>query len=320
MRSIQLESTDFEAIRSQLPQLAYHLTTDSAPTQPLLQQFLCQYNFPALNDPQTALRVGQFEVDNRVICSYYWVPDRCRGTTFLVHGYFDHVGLYGHLIEHLLSCGQAVVAFDLPGHGLSDGEPLAIDHFRSYQQVLECLLDKCQHFPKPFHGVGQSTGGAVLLGLLQQLHSEGRSTPAFERTYLLAPLVRPWQWRRKLLKFWLLRWLVSSAPREFAVNSHDRDFLRFLEKGEPLQQRHIPLSWVRAMVRWGRDFAGPAPCRWPITVVQGDCDTTVDGPYNIKRIQQQFPQAGVHIVEGAMHHMVNEREDIRARILKLIDL
>ncbi|MGS2723434.1 alpha/beta hydrolase [Porticoccus sp. GXU_MW_L64] len=316
MRKIHLTGADFDLIRSQLPPLTFRLSSDSAPVRPLLQEFLRQYTFPA----QEALRVGRVDVDGRAICVYYWLPEHCRGTTFLVHGYFDHVGLYGHLVEHLLSRGQAVVAFDLPGHGLSDGEPLAIDSFGSYQRVLQQLLNACQHFPKPFHAVGQSTGGAVLLGLLQQLHSEGVSTAPFERTYLLAPLVRPWQWRRKLLKFWLLRWLVSRAPREFAVNSHDRGFVAFLERGEPLQQRHIPLSWVRAMVQWGADFTNAAPCPWALTVIQGDCDTTVDGPYNTRQIQQQFPQADIQAVEGAMHHMVNEREDIRARILQRIDL
>ncbi|MCV6604727.1 MAG: alpha/beta hydrolase [Porticoccaceae bacterium] len=315
MRSIHLESVDFEAIRNQLPTLDLHLSAYLPPIQPLLRQFLCQYNFPAQNN----LRVGRVNVDGRAICVYCWLPADCRGTTFLVHGYFDHVGLYGHLLEHLLARGQAVVAFDLPGHGLSGGEPLAIDHFHSYQRVLQFLLDKCQHFAKPFHAVGQSTGGAVLLGLLQSL-SQHREQSPFASTYLLAPLVRPWQWRRKLLKFWLLRSFVDRAPREFAVNSHDEDFLRFLEQGEPLQQRHIPLSWVRAMVRWGGDFSSAAQCPWPIIVIQGGRDTTVDGPYNIRQIQHQFPNARVQLVEGAMHHMVNERADIRARILELVDI
>ena len=315
MRSIDLQEADFEAVHSQLPLLAFNFATDPVPSQPLLLKFLRQYNFPA----QDYLRVGRADVDGRAICVYYWLPPEPRGTTFLVHGYFDHVGLYDHLVEYLLSRGQAVVAFDLPGHGLSAGEPLAIDSFHAYQNVLQHLLAECQHFPAPFNAVGQSTGGAVLLGLLQRFSGNQQQQP-FASTYLLAPLLRPWQWRRKLLKFWLLRWFVSSAPREFAMNSHDREFLRFLEQGEPLQRRSIPLSWVRAMVQWADDFSASPPCPWPITVIQGGRDTTVDGPYNISKIKQQFANTKVRFIEDAMHHMVNEREDIRRRILECIDL
>ena len=92
--------------------------------------------------------------------------------------------------------------------------------------------------------------------------------------------------------------------------------MAFLKNGEPLQQRRIPLCWVRAMVQWASDFMAANTCPWPVSVIQGGQDTTVDGRYNLVKIKQQFPAASVHIVDSAMHHMVNEREDIREQIFQ----
>ena len=313
MRNITLQSDDFVALRQTLPPLHFQPRDDAPPCDPLLLKHLHDYQFPRLDNPQVTFRIGAFNSGDTKICGCYWLPADPQGTTFLVHGYFDHTGLYGHLIEYLLAQGQAVVAFDLPGHGLSGGEPLAIDSFSSYQQVLGELLHRCRHFPTSFNAVGQSTGGAVLLGLLQNRMREQGENP-FQQNFLLAPLIRPFHWRRKLLQFWLLRPFVHSAKREFARNSHDRDFLAFLEQGEPLQQRRIPLSWVHAMVQWATDFCAAPTCPWPITVIQGGRDTTVAGPHNLQLIEQQFPTAKVCKLPEAMHHLVNERTDIRAEV------
>ena len=42
-----------------------------------------------------------------------------KGLVLLVHGYFDHMGTWRWIIPELTKAGYRVVAFDLPGHGLS---------------------------------------------------------------------------------------------------------------------------------------------------------------------------------------------------------
>ena len=68
------------------------------------------------------------------------------------------------------------------------------------------------------------------------------------------------------------------------------------------------------MMQWAEDFAAAPVCQWPITVVQGGRDTTVDGPYNLEQIARQFPTARLHCIPEAMHHLVNERADIREKV------
>ena len=62
---------------------------------------------------------GYFEAAGHTISVHGWRPAVARGTVLICHGYFDHVGLYRHLIAHVLELGYAVLAYDLPGHGLS---------------------------------------------------------------------------------------------------------------------------------------------------------------------------------------------------------
>ncbi len=313
MKQITLTSDDFDALKRALPDLKFQLAQDPAAPSPLLQRYLDDYGLSALDTSCVDHRAGTFDGNGYRICAHYWLPANPVGTTFLVHGYFDHTGLYGHVISHLLSQGQAVVAFDLPGHGLSSGERLATDSFATYQQVLCDLVSRCEHFPKPFNALGQSTGAAILLRLLVSQARKQTESP-FAKIVLLAPLVRPWRWNWSIWLYRLLHRFVYGTPRRFRRNSHDQEFVDFLAKGEPLQETTIPMSWVGAMKQWIEDFALAPVSDQVLTVIQGDCDTTVDSHYNLEQIRQKFPNAVIHIVAGAMHHLVNERADIRQRI------
>ena len=107
------------------------------------------------------------------------------------HGYYDHAGLYGHLIQQLLRRGVGVLIFDHLGHGLSTGQPATIDRFQSYVDVLACIHTLADDIIgcEPSHWIGQSMGGALLMEYEQQQ----QLCPSGE-FILLAPLVRPYGW------------------------------------------------------------------------------------------------------------------------------
>src|SRR5690606_16869711 len=63
--------------------------------------------------------LGRISVDGFDVAVQVWRPSPPRGTLVLLHGYYDHMGLYRHLIRWALGQRLAVLAFDLPGHGLS---------------------------------------------------------------------------------------------------------------------------------------------------------------------------------------------------------
>ena len=56
---------------------------------------------------------GHFEADGHQI-SVIRGDHRTRGTVLVCHGYFDHVGLYRHVIGHVPELGYAVPGMTCP--------------------------------------------------------------------------------------------------------------------------------------------------------------------------------------------------------------
>jgi len=261
---------------------------------------------------------GAVNAEPHRIAAHLWVPEHARGTAVVIHGYYDHSGLYGNLLRHLLDRGLAVLAFDLPGHGLSTGPAATIETFDHYVAAFDaCIAAVGAHLPKPWVLLGQSTGGAVAMEwLLARGHT--RQTSPFTRVVLLAPLVRPFQWGRNNLKYQIARWFVTERPRVFMDNAENPEFLQFLRERDPLQARILPVQWVTAMVRWRRRFERYRPSGIRVLVIQGHADETVDWRYNMKVVSRLF-DARIFYIPEARHHLVNESAAIRARIFQAID-
>ena len=259
---------------------------------------------------------GYFEAAGHTLATHTWRPPRPRGTVLVCHGYFDHVGLYRHVIGRALELDYAVVAYDLPGHGLSSGPRAEIDDFGVYQTVLEqCLSEARPHFPGPWHAIAQSTGGAIVMEYLLRHGDQS----VFRKSILLAPLVRPHQWHTARWLHTLISPFTSSIKRVFTINSGDPDFLDFLENADPLQSRRLSARWVSALKKWLPAFKALPPRDISPVVIQGDKDETVDWRHNLSVIGEKFGKPEVHLLEGARHQLANEQADLRERMLRIID-
>lgn len=231
----------------------------------------------------------------------------------LVHGYLDHVGLFGHLIRFGLERGYTVVAFDLPGHGLSTGERASIEDFGDYRRALEDVLAACRALPRSWRVIAQSTGGAAVLDYLLQRGS------GLEKVVMLAPLVRPRGWFWVLPVHEVLHRFRDSVRRKYADNSNDPEFLEWI-RTDPLQSDILSTHWIGALRRWIKALPRkPVACDVPVLLIQGDADATVDWRYNVKRIQQLISTSRVEYLAGGRHHLANESLDLRQRMYALID-
>ncbi|UVE18033.1 alpha/beta hydrolase [Pseudomonas sp. LS44] len=257
-------------------------------------------------------RMGVFPAAGYQIVAQAWWPAQPRGTLLLQHGYYDHVGLYRHLIAWALEQGFAVLACDLPGHGLSSGERASIQDFAEYQAVLHGLLGEAAALglPTPWHLCGQSTGGAILIDYLLR----GAVRDEIGEIVLLAPLVRPRAWAWSQLSYRLLKPFVSSIERRFSANSNDPEFLAFLQR-DPLQPLTLPVAWVGALARWVPLIEAARPSARRPLIVQGDADMTVDWRHNLALLANKFAGAEVLMLPEARHHLVNESAALRARYL-----
>lgn len=230
------------------------------------------------------------------------IPTRPCGSLFHLHGLYDHGGLYPRLQRWALAQGLSYHALDLPGHGLSGGPRIAVSDFSDYQNALNRWLAQADHLklPRPWLLSGFSTGAAIALDHMLQGPSP------FDQVALLAPLVRPigWQASRRWLK--LLGPFMRKIPRGFRDNTHDHDFLSFVREQDPLQTRHLPLAWPKALARWIDRIEQHEPvCQQPL-ILQGDDDTTVDWQYNLSVLQCLLPRATVKILPHVRHHLLNE--------------
>ncbi|HEY0891564.1 MAG TPA: alpha/beta hydrolase [Cellvibrio sp.] len=305
-------------LRAHLPALVFDPAADAIWTaDAAVQAYL---DFYSINFAQTRAGIthgfGAVEAGGFRIATHYWLPENPKGTLLVVHGYYDHVGLFGHAIEFGLQQGFAVLAFDLPGHGLSSGEQVAIDSFDQYADVLDVVLTAAQKIlPAAYFAMGQSTGGSVLLNYLWRYDST-RSAPLLARIALCAPLILPRGWRYSgRFLYALVHRFIKRMPRGRSRNSHNPDFIHFVDELDCLQSRTLSVRWVGAMKAWDQQFRRfPALPDKSVLVLQGTGDQTVAWRYNLEQLARKLPRAGLHFIEGAGHQLVNESDDYRQQV------
>lgn len=293
------------ALRQALP-----LWTDEQQTLPLEWRDYCRYYGLDFSDqyPQVEHRAGAVCSGPYRIATHLWSSPGARSNLVLLHGYTDHSGLFDRLVEHGLSQNCNVLIFDLPGHGLSTGEPGAIADFGEYAQALADVLRIVTLPSLPTWALGQSTGCAVLMEFARC------SVWPFDAVVLLAPLLRPASWHRLRLTYQVLHRFVHSVPRTFSRNSSDQDFLDFIQQ-DPLQIRRYPLVWIGALRRWLAGLPLADLDVGPALVLQGDADGTVDWRYNTRQIDKLFPGSDIRYLEGAGHQLANESNALRSAYL-----
>ena len=312
----RLDSAELQRLRFSLPYLSEgHTFSDKDSVHRYL-------NYYGLDDmPAVSHLFGTLDVDGYTIVAHLWKPAIPRGTVFLGHGYYDHSGLYKHLIRFCLEQGFSVFIHDLPGHGLSSGEPASIQCFSDYSKVLQACLNwgLKQSLPEPWHLIGQSTGGAIITDMLVEYESQASGWP-LTGIVLLAPLVRPVKWRQGVLQYFLLRYFIKSIPRSHSFNSNDPDFLDFLQR-DPLQASTLPVVWVGALHRWiGKIEAVDRQLDFEPLVIQGQLDGTVDWRHNLNILKRLYKGTDISFLPEGRHQLANESSDIRAEYFKKIQV
>ncbi len=327
MKNLTISAESLATLHEQLPALCFDPAADTSTVElPAAQDYLRFYHLhPEDFAHQLQHYLGMIPVavssgEKYNIACHYWLHPDAKDTVFVVHGYFDHVGLYGHLIQDLLERGSNVVAFDLPGHGISDGERATVASFDHYVEVFDTICECASSFlPKPWRAIGQSTGGAIVLKhLLEEELQKDKEPYTFRQIALLAPLVHPRYWGFNRMIYLVAHRFLKKIGRNFVSNSADQGFVEFVQHADPLQSRHLPLEWVGAMKRWTEELEALPSSDFPVTIIQGDKDTTLDWEDNLAILRDKLPKALVHILPGAQHQLVNEIEVLRNQVFDLV--
>ncbi|BBI71307.2 hypothetical protein HAALTHF_11920n [Vreelandella aquamarina] len=283
-----------------------------------MHDYFRHYGLEALLNDTSEVHAGFVDTGRFALWCQVWSPPEPTGTAFVIHGYFDHLGLYRHLLSCLLAKGWRVVLWDLPGHGLSSGPRAEIEDFDDYQHCLAHLQETLQTLgmaPEPWLGVGQSTGAAILAtDALTR-----RDTAGWAGIVLLAPLVRPWRWSQASWLHLIASPFVKELPRKYRPNSTDEAFTAFLRDQDPLQPERLSVAWITAMRRWMPRLLALEPNPLPTLILQGEQDLTVDWEWNLAILAEKFPNAEIHRHPEARHHLVNEAEPIRQVLFEALD-
>ena len=84
-----------------------------------------------------------------------------RAVLVIVHGLKDHSARYGEFADRLAQHGYEVRAFDLRGHGSSEGRRVYVSDFDEYPDDLETFVQRVRRPGKPLFVLGHSMGGAI---------------------------------------------------------------------------------------------------------------------------------------------------------------
>jgi len=253
---------------------------------------------------------GSFESQGQNLVGQLFKVKNAKGTVIALHGYFNHTGQLNLLIKYLLDKGFSVACFDLPGHGISSGERVAIDDFSQYSKSLASFMAEIKGIlPGPYHFIGHSTGAVVMLDSLL-----GNEKVDFDKVILVSPLVHSVQWELSRIGSSEKVSFVNSIPRVFRRNSSDKAFLDFQKNKDPLQSKTLTLKWIRALYSWNEKIAELPASPKSLLVIQGDKDTTVDWQYNVDFIEDKFPNSEIKIIENARHELLNESPKFRNEV------
>jgi alpha-beta hydrolase superfamily lysophospholipase len=115
---------------------------------------------------------GEFSApDGLKLFRRWWLPELpARAVIIMVHGLADHSGRHANLARRLAPLGFAVHAFDLRGHGKSDGPRCDVQSFDQYGGDLAAFIEIIgkEHPGRPLFLAGHSMGGTIAFTLAAQ--------------------------------------------------------------------------------------------------------------------------------------------------------
>jgi alpha-beta hydrolase superfamily lysophospholipase len=214
---------------------------------------------------------------------YYqsWQPDgEAKACVALTHGFGEHSGRYSHVGEKLVAAGYALYAYDLRGHGRSDGARGQIMDWAEFREDTQAFLKfvKSQAAGRPVFLYGHSLGGLVALESALR-YQDGLRGVVASAPVLTPPALAP-------VLFTVSRIMSRVAPKfslkvglETASLSRDPAVVRAYET-DPLVHGTAAArlgTEMQAAVDWTHAHAGE--WKLPLLMIHGQADRlcSIDG-------------------------------------------
>ena len=250
-----------------------------------------------------------------------WHPGGAtRGALIIVHGLKDYSGHYAAAATELAEHGYAVYAFDLRGHGLSEGHRVWIDSFDDYLDDLDIFTKRvfAREPGKPIFLFGHSMGGAIVT-----LYTLERR-PALSGLLLSGPALKRGADIGAFLAG-VTRFLGTVAPKLAVLDLDNRWFSR--DPTVVAGMTADPLVYNKpGPARTAAQLLGAMSCIHdrettldvPLFVMHGTADRLTN-PEGSKELaaRARTPDKTIKLYEGYYHDLLHEPE--RAAVLADIE-
>jgi alpha-beta hydrolase superfamily lysophospholipase len=245
-----------------------------------------------------------------------WQPHvEPKGVVCLVHGLGEHSGRYAHLAAFLNQAGYALLAFDLRGHGQSEGQR---GHAPSYEALLDdisqLLAEAAERYPNhPRFLYGHSLGGNLVIGQLVGPYAPHRR-PNLAGVIATGPLLRtafePPAWKLTLGKIMYNLWPTFSMANELDRQglSRDPEVVRAYEV-DPLVHDRVSARLAMDMLQagvWALEHAGELSL--PLLLMHGGADRLTSAQASGEFAAQAGNVCTLRIWDGFYHEIHNEPE------------
>jgi lysophospholipase len=237
-----------------------------------------------------------------------------RGRVLLTHGFGEHRLRYSHVIDAWLKRGLLVLAYDLRGHGSSEGRRGHVEHFSDYVDDASALLDELERLP----GAGGGAPSVVFghsLGALISIHLALR-TPARVRLLALSSPFLGLAMQVPALKLSVGRAMSRYAPKfslpsgiSPTVLTHDENIVR-RTANDPLCVRTVSARWfTETSAAQEAAFARAAELRVPIfCLYAGDDRVALASATHDFSLRAGSQAKEFRELPGQYHEILNELE------------
>lgn len=250
-----------------------------------------------------------------------WLPQgEPAGVVVVVHGIMEHGERYADLAAALTARGYELWAFDLRGHGKSEGKRATIRSFEDYLNDLQCFLDRVRsRHPglRPFL-LGHSMGGTIAalhtLTRRPELGGLVLSAAALRIGGAISPFLRALARLTSRTMPWL-----RVGRLTYKTLSRDAEMIDEFKKDPLVHHGRFPVRTGAEILSAGRQILAEAHrIELPLLVLHGTRDvvTTADGS------RQFHAQAGsedktLKLYQGLYHDLFHEieRDEITADVV-----